>query len=44
MISIYKISAVQGTTERTCTIDKFHLSHTIETKFSEKLEFLPLTN
>lgn len=35
MIPIYKISAVQGTTERTCTIDKFHLSQTIETKYTQ---------
>ena len=34
MVSIYKILAVQGTTERTCTIDKFHLSQTIETKYT----------
>lgn len=35
MVSIYKILAVQGTTERTCTIDKFHLSQTIETKYTQ---------
>ena len=35
MASIYKILAVQGTTERTCTIDKFHLSQTIETKYTQ---------
>lgn len=35
MVSIYKISAVQGTTERTCTIDKFDLSQTIETKYTQ---------
>lgn len=35
MVSIYKILAVQGTTERTCTIDKFDLSQTIETKYTQ---------
>lgn len=35
MVSIYKILAVQGTTERACTIDKFHLSQTIETKYTQ---------
>lgn len=35
MVSIYKILAVQGTTERNCTIDKFHLSQTIETKYTQ---------
>ena len=35
MVSIYKILAVQGTTERTCKIDKFDLSQTIETKYTQ---------
>ena len=35
MVSIYKILAVQGTTERACTIDKFHLSQTIETTYTQ---------